>query len=1063
MLLVCICLCIALKAAAGNQAMGNADGVLTWELGTLTAGATAERTAVFASAPDHDACARLIRSLRAGETALDGGAAYSAPEPEGAAAWLAGQATDIALGPGGAFFWEQARRQALACEAGGQLSRFGYYVNYPGGRTGTGIQQSGSFENLRIIRPLDQTEEGAIRTVVESVDGRFRIEIEARLAREPAALLRFTLTNISGRTIESARLSIYANVESRHTHENDLATLDPETGGVLFVDLPTGFCTVMTGLEPPDSGHAGTWASNNELRQGTGVARTDWPPFNGWSDDMAKRFASSAIPHPPAPWVEPLEPETRTLTKDEASAVLERDWLFQAEGEPLVVRARKETVWARELAARLEVNTAAELAALSEIEEALALLDETAPDGKARDIYLAVRRVKRRITFKNPALDFDRVLFIDHPYTQGAEWPHEARHRNGMMAVPGGRLLVLDGLHPGGELVKLAPERPGSFWRPDLSFDADKVLFCYKPHDSKSFDLYEVGIDGTGLRQLTNSRYDDLDPIYLPDGHIMFSTTRCNTYIRCMPYTYAYVLARCDADGENVYLLSRGNEPDYLPTLLDDGRVIYTRWEYTDKALWRIQSLWTVNPDGTNVAVFWGNQSVWPDMLVEPRQIPGSRRIMFTGAAHHNWFDGSIGILDPAKGFNFPEGLTKVTADVAWPECGEPPVDPVESARYHRSGAYDAYKTPYPIGAKDFLVSARGNGKFRLYLMDVDGNRELIYEGAHHIWHAMPVKPRKKPLVQPDRVAWPGTGEARRDPEPGVFYSMDIYQGVPELARGSVKYLRVIQMDSRTYSTWERDVPPNQYSGPVISILQADGVKRILGTVPVSENGAVAFEAPAGKALHFQLLDEHYRALQTMRSFTGVMPGERRGCVGCHELHSTAPPHRQGLGMPEPAALTTPPWGDESVSYERFAQPILDEHCGECHQGKGEAREKLDLTFRPGKGVFNEPYVTLVEKGIAGALLVENYPRSAPASYATLPPRTGLSYKSKLVEHAMSGKHHGVKMDATSLRRLIAWVDANCVYRGEEEVRAIPDPDFAGIDYLPVRPLCASAPEIPRP
>ena len=167
------------------------------------------------------------------------------------------------------------------------------------------------------------------------------------------------------------------------------------------------------------------------------------------------------------------------------------------------------------------------------------------------------------------------MLFIDNPYPQGREWQHQVRHRNGMMAVPGGRLLVLDGLSPVGKLRKLAPDQPASFWRPDLSFDGRRVLFCMKRHDEKSFHLYEVNLDGTGLRQITTGPYDDLDPIYLPNGKIIFSTTRGNTYIRCMPYTYSYILARCDADGGDLYLISQSSEPEWLPTLLNDGRVIF--------------------------------------------------------------------------------------------------------------------------------------------------------------------------------------------------------------------------------------------------------------------------------------------------------------------------------------------------------------------------------------------------------------------------------------------------------------------------------------------------------
>ncbi len=378
-----------------------------------------------------------------------------------------------------------------------------------------------------------------------------------------------------------------------------------------------------------------------------------------------------------------------------------------------------------------------------------------------RELYFAVRRVKRDILFKNPVLDFSQLLFIDQPLPQGPINPeHEAIHRMGIMAVPGGRLLVLDGLHPGGQLRQLAPEKPGSFWRPDLSFDAQRVLFCFKPHDEKSFHLYEMNLDGTGLRQLTDSEYDDIDPIYLPDGHILFTTTRGNSYVRCGPFIYSYILARCDADGGNVYLISYNGEPDFVPALLDDGRVIYSRWEYSDKPLWRLQKLWTTNQDGTGTAHFWGNQSVWPDHLSEPRPIPGSRRVMFSGVGHHDWWSGSIGIVDPDQGRDFPHGLTKVTADLRWPEVTLPPEDRPEAADYHAAGRFTGYKTAYPLSEEDFLVSARGSeNKFRLYLMDVHGNRELIYEGVHNVWHAMPVKPRPVPPRQVDRVAWPGTGK----------------------------------------------------------------------------------------------------------------------------------------------------------------------------------------------------------------------------------------------------------------------------------------------------------------
>jgi hypothetical protein len=260
-----------------------------------------------------------------------------------------------------------------------------------------------------------------------------------------------------------------------------------------------------------------------------------------------------------------------------------------------------------------------------------------------------------------------------------------------------------------------------------------------------------------------------------------------------------------------------------------------------------------------------------------------------------------------------------------------------------------------------------------------------------------------------------------------------------------------------------------------------ESVKRFLSVVPVEADGSVYFHVSPGRAVHFQLLDEQSRCLQTMRSFTGVMPGEQRGCVGCHESHSTAPPRTAGLALRRsPTALTPPPWGTESIGYERFVQPVLDRYCGKCHQGDGEARQKLDLTLRPATSVFREPYLTLVGSagwnnpvpnrgqpgyGSAGAIPVETMDDSKldPRSLATLRPRTTLSFRSPLVEHAASGEHHDVRVDPFSLQRLMAWVDANCPYLGDEELRALPDPDFPGIAQLPIRPRVATAPIIERP
>ncbi len=1077
--------------AAGLQAMGNTDGVLTWRLGTLQKNASAREIVLFAYGHSHAQLVQTVKQARAAgaqlpELAPPAANADLPPEPP---VWIKNDATDFALGWTGFFRWDLKQRQALACARGGQLSQFTYYVHWwdDEGRHRAGTPQDGSSapENLRVLEPVRALSGTEAFGVFETADKKLRLRVRVRMLQGPAAAVEFVVTNTHAQPLVDLELTLYANMEAAHTHEGDFTCLDAATAGLLVYDPDTKMCTVMTGVRPPLQGYAGTWNSFPRLQAAEGIALAEWTSFAGVPPDLVKRLeretAAARGIYLPYTYDNPETPPTRTLSPQEAEAALRRDWIFQAMGQPLGTRARQEIGWARELAARLALlpgapDLRAECAELDGLAKQLDALGS----GDAAGLYFAVRRVKRQIMFKNPLLDFTQLLFIDQPMPRGpVNDIHEAIHRMGITAVPGGRLLVLDGLHPGGAVRTLAPDTPGSFWRPDLSHDATRVLYCYKAHDAKSFHLYEVGLDGTGRRELTSSDYDDVDPLYLPDGRILFTTTRGNSHVRCGPFIYSYILARCDADGGNVYLTSYNGEPDFVPALMNDGRVIYSRWEYTDKPLWRVQSMWTTNQDGTNTIAFWGNQSVWPDHVAEPRAIPGSRRVMFDGVGHHDWFSGSVGILDPDKGNNFPNGITKVTCDLRWPECSIPPIDPPESPRYHASGNYTGYKTPYPLSEEDFLVSARGEGdRFRLYLMDVHGNRDLIYEGVHNIWHAIPVKQRAAPPRRPDLVAWPGTGPTRTPNAPGALFSVDVYEGVPDLPRGSAKYLRVFQLDYKTYTTWAKTW---RHSGPPVSVVQEEGIKRILSEVPIEADGSVHFTVPAGVSVYFQLLDAEHRCLQTMRSFTGVMPGERRGCIGCHEQQGNAPPQKSALAVRRPPTpLSPPPWGTESIGYERFAQPVIDRYCGACHQGEGRARAKLDLTLRPGASVFKEPYLTLVGSagwgnpvpdrgqpgyGIAGALPVESMDPSMndPRAYGTLRPMRYLSYASPLVARAASGTHHDVRVAPDDLRRLMAWVDACCPFMGEPELRALGDPDFAGIEELPIRPRVATAPVIPRP
>lgn len=779
------------------------------------------------------------------------------------------------------------------------------------------------------------------------------------------------------------------------------------------------------------------------------------------------------------------EPLTVPLPAAEAEKLIVQDWLAQRGTKSWEAACKEELARIERILQRRNMTTRPSLTA-----------------GNDEKAYLELRRIKRELLLGDPSIDFSRIVCIDNPYVHGSEAIHEVRHRNEDTATTGGRLLVLDGLRPDAAVRKLAPPGvPAAFWRPDVSYDGTKILFCMKSSDQPAYHLYEVGVDGSGWRQITDGDYNDLDPIYAPDGGIIFSTSRCNHYLRCGGSKFRmFILARCDYDGKNIYFISANNEVDYLPSFLPDGRLIYTRWEYVDKEVLRIQSLWTVNPDGTGLNVFWGNQSHWPDMLMNARAIPGASKVIFNACGHHDAYAGPLGIIVPSEGMNYPDGLYNLTPHVPWAEVGKGPADKPYNAEFQAPTCYGAFLSPFPISKDLFLVSARV-GKpvktgsdpdlsyFQLYLMDYDGNMELLYKGAFNVLHAQPIRPRPKPRLIPSTVVWPGKMKSPdQKPEPGILFSADVYEG-SGIQRGLAKSLRILEVESQTWCDGIRSTgreadlyrskgafPRYTLAGETpTSFVMDDTTKRILGTVPVEADGSVHFKVPPVRALYFQLLDEKGRCLQTMRSFTHVMPGEKRGCVGCHQTRGVTPEVKPALALRRPPSeITPPPWGDETVSFPRFVQPILDKHCVKCHGGK-EPKAGLDFTHRTEPGtLFSWPYVLLVfgdkpktiadlpYTSIAGPIfpyhIYENPEVKFPTADTVVPPMTAMSYRSRLIQKATSGNHHDVRVSPEEEGRLVAWVDALCPYIGLEEILAQPDIDpkdyfaqsvYKGLSYPP--------------
>ncbi|MBN1417934.1 MAG: glycoside hydrolase family 97 catalytic domain-containing protein [Planctomycetes bacterium] len=847
-----------------------------------------------------------------------------------------------------------------------------------------------------------------------------------------------------------------------------------------------------------------------------------------------ERFLAEEAPHLP-PW------ERRRKI----------EWLFQAEDDDLLSRTLEEIAWIRAMIDRLRGRAgnadpsgeSAELEALEDRASAAEASLDASDAAATRRLYFDVRALKRRVMFRFPEVDFSEVVCVDAPYTrrspethgtfQQTEWVHESRFRSEMCASHGAKLLVLEDLAGTPSARPLAPRddfgRRVAMFGFDVSFEGDRVLFCMKPEDEKAYHLYEIGIDGDGFRQITSGGYSDIDPVYLPGGGIVFLSTRAEVYAQCGMWARSYILTRCDEDGGNIYILSPGTEPEYSPSLLDDGRILFTRWEYVDKFANRIQSLWTMRTDGTAAAAFWGNQSVIPDHLGEARQIPGTSEVIFSGFGHHDVWVGCIGIVDPTKGLNFPDGIRKVTPELPWPEVGDGPVPtPGPTEAYHTSGRYAAYKTPYPLSRELFLVSARTGaigvggmlsahdpaiGKFKLYLMDIYGNRELLYEGDHNVLYAQPLRPRPRPPILPDLADLPGSERDEPAIRPGILYSSDIFESAPPEVRERGRYLRVVESMPKNYSvgivhsggkpfgasgedsawgawgeaflrgktpTPATDITWGDYAvycGPATTLTGPLAVKQVRGTVPIREDGSVRFEAPPCRMLYFQVLDARHRAVHTMRSWVSVRPGEIRGCTGCHEGHASAPVARSAAAGALDV-IQPPPWGVRSLSYVKDIQTIFDRACGRCHQGEGEATRALDLTLRPDEkgearwgGIFPEPYLTLVlgrdNDRIGGACPAfqaaggyVGVPNTIVTRYDTLPPLTYLSPKAKLIDRAMDRTRCGEDLAPEDLRMLIAWVDLWAMYRSDEECRGIEDAPAEWFPLWSYPPKTKTAPRV---
>jgi hypothetical protein len=713
-----------------------------------------------------------------------------------------------------------------------------------------------------------------------------------------------------------------------------------------------------------------------------------------------------------------------------------------------------------------------------------------------------------------PEADFNKVVFVkrftytaNHYYTQhlNSDW------------TPGGNICTYDLKTE--EVVDLVPELQGGvFGRFDLDYDASHIVFAWKKAFWEGYRIYEIEIDPQSgnrigkLKQLTFPQEDeaeliekygtkkadggawdyhhgteDMDPCYLPDGNIVFVSTRCQYGTLCdAPDVFATTtMYRINRDGSNMKQLSFGSLNEFTPVVLPDGRIMYSRWEYVDKGAVSTKCLWAMRPDGSGSLEIYGNDIASPTTMIQARPLPGKPgEYVMLGTPHcpQNQV-GTVIKLDMTKNIRTSEPMTYVSKDIDIKF--EPGFDFYINGEWDRDGSGKKgrlFSDPYPLSENSFLVSRKKAGKewkdataYDLVWLDEKGNETPLYKDSKiSCFHPFPLKRRKRPPVLPSTL---NPELAKKGLATCVV--TDIYHGLENTERGAIKFIRILEQVPRPWAArraWDGDNYDQQHA--TITKDTHLGLKVQHGVVPVEADGSAHFMVPANKNIFFQALDENYMAVQTERTFVNYMPGESSSCIGCHETPNSSPTN---IGQSYPLALKRAPSdmgpqpgetsGQRPIDFATDVQPVLDKHCIECHSGdnpKGElyligqetshfsvSYESLIEARRKGKaqiisesGVVKESVLGRKSDQLllVGTTIGENHPKDRNVKY--MPAKSFGSHTSILVamlapdkvklantEDAARAtelveKHKKIELTKEELLKITNWVDTNAQFYG---------------------------------
>ena len=647
--------------------------------------------------------------------------------------------------------------------------------------------------------------------------------------------------------------------------------------------------------------------------------------------------------------------------------------------------------------------------------------------------------LKRGILMSNPLLDGDKIIVGRYQLgakarevnssalgTQPNNWSNQTSARRDGFKAEIAELSNLRGEIKSRTIFK--PTNGSSVADLLLHWDGERILFS-ATDERKRWNVFEVKTDGSAFRKVISNEEPDLeffDATYLPDGRFVAVSNIGYQGVPCVSGGDAVGnLVSYDPKTNVLRRMTFDQDANWHPTIMNNGRLMYVRWEYTDLTHYCSRMVMHSNPDGTQTRALYGSGSWFPNSTFDVKPLPGGNT-SFVGviSGHHGVARaGRMITFDPAKNRKEEKGMTN-----EFPFSKRPIIPLVKDELVN--GVWPQFIKPYPLDDKYFLVASKLNPKslWGIYLIDVFDNMTLIaeYEDEGLIQPIL-VKKRPVPPVIPDKI--------KTVDKSATIFIQDIYEGegLPGVPRGTIKQLRVLAYEYAYMKS------PSDHTAQ--GIQSGWDIKRLLGTVSVEEDGSAIFKVPANTPISLQPLDSEGRAVQWMRSWFTAMPGEVVSCVGCHEDQNSMPmPKRVLASMKAPAQLTIPEGGVRSFTFDLEIQPILDRACISCHN------EKSKPDFRGGIKVEGSPankgHLKLSTSYVALHPYVN---RQGPeADIAVMKPYEYHASTSEVVKILKRG-HHNVQLADAEWRTLYNWIDFNAPYHGAfaanpNEFYGCPDP-----------------------